>query len=159
VVEEVAHEGLLLQSPNNFSLAIDAADHVLVGGADSGNVLRIAPRGDLARQGDAPCVAEILNETMALHLGHPAQPGCPLDPDVVGLPLPTGFEFLGPKGIAVSSDGAVYVTGTGAQPNRCDNVVRIAPDGAIDELVNRAALGVKDWNPGGIALDEGSSDG
>src|SRR5262249_59625420 len=74
VVEEVAHEGLLLQSPNNFSLAIDAADHVLVGGADSGNVLRIAPRGDLARQGDAPCVAEILNETMALHLRHPAQP-------------------------------------------------------------------------------------
>jgi hypothetical protein len=146
-VEEVAHEGELLQSPNNFSLAVDAADYVLVGGANSNNVVRIAPRGDLGRQGDAPCVAEILSETKALQDGHAGQPSCPMNP-----PVP-GFEFRGPKGLAVSSDGSVYVTGTGGSSNMCDNVVRIAPDGTIDELVNRNQLGLPDWNPAGLALD------
>jgi cysteine-rich repeat protein len=127
-----------LSGPNFFSLALDPAGNVYVGGANSGNVLRFAPRGDKPGPGgDPPCVTEILSEAKALGLEH-------------------GFDFLGPKGIAIGSDGSVYVTGTGGSPNKNDDVVRISPDGTIEELVNKFGLGLVDWNPAGLAIDEHS---
>jgi hypothetical protein len=152
-IDVVAHQGSL-QAPNNFSLALDGAGNVYVGGANSGNVLRMAPRGDQpGPNGDPPCVIEILSEAKALSSGTRSLTPCP-----AGLRAP-GFSWLGPKGIAVSSNGTVYVTGTGGNPNACDNIVGIFPDGTIAELVNRADLGIPDWNPAGIGLDENGGSG
>jgi hypothetical protein len=133
-------------------LALDAAGNVYVGSGTS-NVVRVAPRGDLPGSENAPCVTTILSDALALEVGHASGTPCP-----AGLPGP-GFRFAGPKGIALSSDGTVYVAGTGGAPNLCDNVVGIFPDGTIVELVNRNDLGLPDWNPAGIAVDEGSAAG
>jgi hypothetical protein len=156
LLEEVAHVGASLQNPNNFSLALDAADYVYVGDSATSNVLRMAPRGDRQPGADAPCVTVILSGPTVE--GQPSPTPC-LPPG-----SPPSFPFAGPKGIAISSDGGVYVTATGGSTNQCDNVVGIFPDGEVVELVNRNELGpngqgIKDWNPAGIAVDEGGTSG
>ena len=115
-------------------------------GAGSNNVLRFAPRGDRPSPGgDAPCVAEIFNPSLASK---------------------SGFQFAAPKGIAVASDGTVYVTGTGGNlpppgdpAGVNDDVVGIFPDGTIRELANRDRPETADWNPSGIAIDEQGDEG
>src|SRR5262249_17957714 len=89
--------------------------------------------------GDRPCVTELFSgEAASEH----------------------GVQFAGPKGIAVASDGNVYVAGTGAQVVSNDNIVRISPDGTITEIVSaQADLGKPDWNPSGIAIDENAGAG
>jgi hypothetical protein len=166
-VEAVVHVGPMLTNANNFSLALDAADYVYVGDANTSNVVRIAPRGDVELKnaqgtdvpGGAPCVTVILSAPMGVVEGQPSSTPCMLPPD-----SPPGFPFGGPKGIAISSDGSVYVVGTGGSTNLCDNVVGIFPDGEIVELVNRNELGsngqgMKDWNPAGLAIDEDGASG
>ena len=86
----------------------------------------------------APCVAEIFSASLAR------------------------FPFAAPKGIAVAADGTVYVASTGGSQGPTgvnDDVVGIFPDGTIAELASRASLGIDDWNPAGIAIDEKSGDG
>ena len=143
-VSEIIRAGKL-DTPNFFSLALDANGNIFVGGGVSNNVLRFAPRGDKSTGGSngAPCVAEIFNPSLATQ---------------------NGFEFAAPKGIAVASDGAVYVTGTGGNPQDNpagvnDDVVAIFPDGTIRELANRDRPETRDWNPSGIAIDEQGDDG
>jgi cysteine-rich repeat protein len=142
-VSEIIRTGEVI-TPNFFSLTLDANGNVFVGGSGSNNVVRVAPRGDkLGATGDAPCVAEIFNPSLAGK---------------------NGFQFAGPKGIAVASDGAVYVTGTGGSGGPVglgvnDDLVGIFPDGTITELANRERLGVTDWNPAGIAIDERGGEG
>jgi cysteine-rich repeat protein len=143
-VSEIIRAGKL-NTPNFFSLALDASGNIFVGGSNSNNVLRFAPRGDKPTAGPdgAACVAEIFNPSLA---------------------NANGFEFAAPKGIAVASDGAVYVAGTGGSggPNGAgvnDDVVAILPDGTITELANRLHPTTADWNPAGIAIDEQGGEG
>src|SRR5262249_3012790 len=134
-ITEVVHAGPQLNAPNFFALAIDPTGYIYVGGANSGNLLRVAPSGNGKETGTAaaPCVAEILSPDKAL------------DQHVL---------FAAPKGIAIASDGTVYTAGTGGSPNVNDNLVKVSPDGTITELVNREQLGRTDWNPGGVGIEE-----
>ena len=144
-VSEIIRAGKL-STPNFFSLALDANGNIFVGGSSSNNVLRFAPRGDRpSAGGDAPCLAEIFNPSLASK---------------------SGFQFAAPKGIAVASDGTVYVTGTGGNlpppgdpAGVNDDVVAIFPDGTITELANRDRPKTADWNPSGIAIDEQGDEG
>ena len=137
-VSEIIRTGNLI-TPNFFALTLDANGNVFVGGSGTNNVLRVAPRGDkLGATGDAACVADILNPSLA---------------------IANGFQFGGPKGIAVASNGTVFVAGTGGSTNVNDDVVGIFPDGTIKELANREQLGVTDWNPAGMAIDEQGGEG
>jgi cysteine-rich repeat protein len=138
-VSEIIRAGKL-NTPNNFSLTLDANGNIFVGGGASNNVLRFAPRGDKPVGGKdlTPCATEIFNPSLASD---------------------HGFEFAAPKGIAIASDGTVYVTGTGGNPSGepagvNDDVVGIFPDGTIAELANRDRPIAADWNPAGIAIEE-----
>src|SRR5262245_34807841 len=122
-VREVVSAESGLTTPNFFSLAVDPAGNIFVGGANSSNVLRVAPRGKgSGAAGDGPCIAEIFSQRRARQLQ---------------------FDFAGPKGIAIASNGDVYVAGTGGAaggpgPGMVkDNVVRVSPDGTVRELFNR----------------------
>jgi cysteine-rich repeat protein len=130
-ISEVVHAGRLSQ-PAFFSLALDAQGNVYVGGTQTSNVLRLPPRGDAPGDttDDSGCTREILS-----------------------------IGFAAPRGIAVASDGTVYVNGTGNAEVSNDNVVRVSPDGTITELVNRGQLSRSDWNPSGIAIDEAGAAG
>ena len=76
-VSEIIRTGNLI-TPNFFALTLDANGNVFVGGSGTNNVLRVAPRGDkLGATGDAPCVADILNPSLA---------------------IANGFQFAGPEG-------------------------------------------------------------
>jgi sugar lactone lactonase YvrE len=128
------------EGPAFFSLAVDPQGNVHVGATGTSNVLRLSPRGDAPGDtaNDSGCSREILSTAKA-------------DED--------GIDFAAPRGIAVASDGTVYVNGTGNADVSNDNVVRISPDGTITELVNRDQLSRNDWNPSGIAIDEAGGAG
>jgi cysteine-rich repeat protein len=132
---EIVHPGPRLNAPNFFALTVDPMGRLFVGGANSSNVLRVAPRGNGSdlNAGDPPCVTEILSQEKA-----EAQ----------------GVVFAAPKGIAIGSDGTVYVAGTGGSANVNDNLVSVSPDGTITELASRSGLIRADWNPAGVAIEE-----
>lgn len=136
-LREIATAGKLI-GPNFFALTLDAAGNVYVGGANSNNVLRIAPPGYHAVPTPQDCVAELVNPAKAKE---------------------AGFIFAAPKGVRVASDGTVYVVATGGAPNLNDGLSRILTDGTITELVDRQDLGVSDWNPAGLTIDEDSDAG